>query len=189
MAAKRLKGGSATGGTGDLKPQILTMSVGAGAVDDYRVAQVNLPTVRFGPSQNRATITEILKVWFYPGIEDTADVSSKQAMFIATTALGRASAETSTIVTIAADFLNTRIVAGVFMTSVLSTNGGWVAQYPQMVDLTDGNGNGVLVATDSLFIIGASVANTVAASFVAKVLYRMVNVGVQEYVGILQSQQ
>ncbi len=189
MAAKRLKGGSATGGTGDLKPQILTLSVGTGVIDDYAVVQIQLPVPRFGPGMSRATITEILKVWFYPAINDLGDVTSSNAMFVATTNLGRANAQASTLATLAIDFTSTRIIAAQLLTRGISTNGGSVVSLPVTVDLTDQNGNGVLVASDTLFLVVGNVGGTAVATFVAKLLYRTVNVGVTEYVGILQSQQ
>ncbi len=189
MATKRLKGGSATGGTGDLKPQILTMSGLAGAITDYVVVQVQLPVPRFGPGMNKATITEILKVWFYPAIEDLLDDDAVNATIIATTNLGRANADAVTVGSLATDMQNSNIVAATITMRQLTTSGSAHVIYPLMVDVTDSNGNGVLVAADSIFLIGANIAGTVAGSYTAKILYRTVNVGVTEYVGILQSQR
>ncbi len=188
--SKRMRGGgSVTGGTGDIKPQILTLSVEAGAIQDYRVNQIRLPTIRFGSRQGRATITEILKVWFWPALEDALDSATTNMCSIATTNLNRVSAEAVTLTTLAADLLDTHIIASVAFVNTISTNGGMSMTFPYTVDLTDSNGNGVLVATDTLFIVGANAGGATAGSFVAKVLYRLVDVGVQEYVGILQAQQ
>ena len=60
---------------------------------------------------------------------------------------------------------------------------------PVIIDLTDNNGNGLLIATDKLFIVFANLNGTVVGSAVAKVKYRLSNVGITEYVGIVQSQQ
>ena len=60
---------------------------------------------------------------------------------------------------------------------------------PIHVDLTDNAGNGMLVATDRIVIYGANTSGTIAGTYVAKVLYRLKEVGIQEYVGIVQSQQ
>ncbi len=187
--AKRLRGGSATGGTGDLKPQILTVDVASNAIDDITVADERLPTIRFGPTQNRATITEILKVWFFNNIQDQADTTTVNGAVLATTNLGRITATTATLATLAADIANPRAIASTVWANLLSTNGGFVQSWPQMIDLTDENGNGVLVATDQIFLVASNIGGTTAGRFTAKVLYRLVNVGVTEYVGILQSQQ
>lgn len=62
-------------------------------------------------------------------------------------------------------------------------------QEPWTDNLTDGAGHGYLVATDYIFAqVGSQ--NTNAAQFVdIKILYRWKNVGLQEYIGIVQGQQ
>lgn len=64
-------------------------------------------------------------------------------------------------------------------------------------DLTDGAGHGVLVATDNVFltlqtalssIIGTSVGGITGVAECA-ILYRFKEVGLAEYIGIVQSQQ
>jgi hypothetical protein len=63
-----------------------------------------------------------------------------------------------------------------------------VGAFPVTIDLTDSNGNGMLIATDSLYVVAANVSGT-ASEAICKVFYRLVNVGITEYVGIVQSQQ
>src|SRR3546814_10822105 len=54
-------------------------------------------------------------------------------------------------------------------------------------DLTDGSGRGILVATDSLYL-NLNTVNTGRINYVhAKIIYRLKNVTLQEYVGIVQS--
>ncbi|KKL16013.1 hypothetical protein LCGC14_2499860, partial [marine sediment metagenome] len=72
---------------------------------------------------------------------------------------------------------------------LLETSGSSIDTFPIRINLTDDNGNGHLIATDQLSIVYADVAGSVVSSCVAKVGYRLVNVGIQEYVGIVQSQQ
>src|SRR3546814_5469238 len=56
-------------------------------------------------------------------------------------------------------------------------------------DLTDGSGRGILVATGSLYL-NLNTVNTGRINYVhAKIIYRLKNVTLQEYVGIVQSQQ
>lgn len=63
---------SLTGGTGDVKPQILTLaSQLPAALNDYTVNQHLLPIPRFsGEPKNTATVFEILAVDWYIGEED-----------------------------------------------------------------------------------------------------------------------
>lgn len=62
-------------------------------------------------------------------------------------------------------------------------------------DLTDGAGHGVLIATDNVwltaFLNGAvpDIGTTAALNVYADLLYRFKKVTLQEYVGIVQSQQ
>lgn len=56
------------------------------------------------------------------------------------------------------------------------------------VDLTDGDGHGLLVATDQLTFFVCSLTTGVANRFVAKVWYKWRTVTIEEYVGIVQSQ-
>lgn len=67
---------------------------------------------------------------------------------------------------------------------------------PNWHDLTDGAGHGVLVATDNIWIsimltVGSvDVGNYGAAAFsAAHILYRFKDVSLQEYIGLVQSQQ
>jgi hypothetical protein len=59
-----------------------------------------------------------------------------------------------------------------------------------MKKLTDSNGHGLLVATDQLFM-NVDTQNTAQKTFsaVARVGYRFKDVGLTEYIGIVQSQQ
>lgn len=54
--------------------------------------------------------------------------------------------------------------------------------------MTDGAGNGMLVATDRLTMVYGDVASAIVSSCSVHILYRLVEVGIEEYVGIVQSQ-
>lgn len=62
-------------------------------------------------------------------------------------------------------------------------------------DLTDGAGHGVLIATDSIWLTGfingavPDIGTTAAVNVYAEILYRFKKVSLQEYIGIVQSQQ
>lgn len=75
-----------------------------------------------------------------------------------------------------------------------SNGGSHQQQHPVIHDLTDGAGHGILVATDSIFFgvlnpagYGAGGANSLGAE--ANLLYRWKDVSIEEYIGIVQSQQ
>jgi len=75
------------------------------------------------------------------------------------------------------------------VSSKITVDGATHVQYPIHIDLTDGAGNGMLVATDRMFIYGGGAGNAVVGRYSAKILYRLVEVGITEYVGIVAQQQ
>lgn len=189
MKRQRTSGGSVTGGTGDIKPQIFTISTGtSAAVDDYTVTTFVLPVPRFGTMKTKATIFEILRVDWYLDPQDLPDTSALHFGFL-TTSTNRTTGETATAVSNMVDFGDPRSFACIIRRSVLATNGSFSVQMPNSVNLTDDNGNGMLIATDRITIVTAGVGDTTVSDSVAKIYYRMVNVGIAEYVGIVQSQQ
>lgn len=182
MKRSRTSGGSQTGGTGDVKPQILTLSTGkANAVDQYVVASVPLPVPRFGSMKTKATVFEILNVDWYLNPADFAS-SGVDFAYLSTGDVDRSTGDTSTYATFLDDLTDPRTFA-----CVLDTEN----TMPVTIDLTDSNGNGVLVATDKIIVTMGNVGGTsgTPGTGICKVLYRLVNVGITEYVGIVQSQQ
>ena len=181
--------GSKTGGTGDVKPQILTLGTGkAAAADDYITAQIPLPVPRFGFSKAKATIFELLWVDWYLAMEDFDDPLSVNWAWLSTVQT-RTTADTSNLATLAEDIINPRAFAFAIEGSHFITSGASTHLAPIRLVLNDNNGNGMLVATDRLQITGGNQGGSAGASYTCKVGYRLVNVGVQEYVGIIQSQQ
>ena len=227
----------------DVNPQILTISTGiAGGVDDYVVAQINLPVPRIGGgSKTKAFVFEVLWVDWYIGVADGVDIAGTQFAFL-TTLGNRTNGETSTLATAGADAADPLVFAFALFNRALLVDGGnrysgsspslegrsqasatgiWFRPtnalgnlsgvfqqvfafvffnkdagfdgcnsmvWPIHISLMDGQGNGVLVATDRIFITGASVSPSVVSNYTAKIGYKLIEVGIQEYVGIVQSQ-
>lgn len=72
------------------------------------------------------------------------------------------------------------------------TAAGSVAQVQpvmQTVDLTDGQGHGVLIATDNIYVCGSASGYQNVQTISFKILYRLKTVSLSEYVGMVQSQQ
>lgn len=149
------------------------------------MTKAGLPVPKMGTSEKKATIIEVLKVWFYNKIDNSA-ANSSLTMCLTTRGLGDPD-EWEMINdpgTIAAVRINYHFTG--------STDTGAVATtriYPIEVDLTDGAGHGVLVATDSIFgfLLSSSTGETNVGAI--RFLYRYKQVDVLEYVGIVQSQQ
>jgi len=181
--------GSKTGGTGDIMPQMMVFDSGSRTTDDYIVEKVALPVPRIGTMRNKATIYEILWVEWYLGIENLEDVTANSTQWgYLTTGTTRTTGLAATLDTLAEDVADPKVVSIAIQTSKKATSGASVQTMPIVDDLTDRNGNGILVAADSLFIIKGATDQTTNARAVARVGFRLVNVGVTEYVGIVQSQ-
>lgn len=175
--------GSRTGGTGDIKPQYLTVSSGTNGINLYAVNQVALPVPRFGSQQGRTTVVEILSVDWYLGALNLLDGGHSAWAFL-TTGSDRTAADVAAVIDLAEDIRDP-------LTFALVVAGGSDAHkfMPIHFDLTDNNGNGMVVATDKLFVVYGDRDNDAASEAIAKIKYRLVNIGMKEYIGIVQSQQ
>lgn len=176
-------GGSVTGGTKDIKPQVLVVSTPVQpAINQYTLATLNVPVPRFGPSAKRATVMEILKVKFYVRNQDFADVGGIYWGFLNgnTTRTSALACSTTTMMEDIGDHLTLSIGRWVGAAG-MGHEDGWQ-------DMTDSNGNGILVATDRLSFVAGSVSATLVQTYCVRILYRLVNIPIAEYVGIVQSQ-
>lgn len=172
----------------DVFPQILSITTNdLPDVDDYVVQQFSLPVSRVGTSSRMATVVEILWVDFYMGLKDGTDTSTVKAAFLTTGTL-RSSGESCTPTTLAEDVSHPVTMAFALQRNILSTNGGFVVKKPIRVDLSDGAGNGTLVATNQMDLIYGDVSGTSVSGCTAKICYRIVDVGLEEFIGIVQSQ-
>ncbi len=190
MPAKRARtsGGSVTGGTGDIKPQFVTSTtpIPAGAAD-YSIVEIIVPRIVLNQPGD-ATVMEILRVDYYLGTRNMADVATTEWGFL-TTVASRATDETSTLATLSADLNNPSNFAFAAYATGFSTNGGFSRTYPISIDMNDGNGNGYLIGTNRIFFITGNVDGAAASEGTVKIMYRMSNVTIVEYVGMVADQQ
>ena len=175
-----------TGGTKDVNPQFVSGSVTLGAANTYKQETVPTPIVKVGQTQGSAVILEILKV-----MVDGPDVDLDNAA--ATTRTATLQFTTNSQSAIAPFSLSTMFAYYSKATRNAFTAAGTGILYdetsPYVLDLTDGAGHGVLVASDNIFIGGVTSGYTGAATFTYKILYRFKRVSLVEYIGIVQSQQ
>lgn len=184
---KRTSGGSVTGGSGDVKPQYITAQTPIPAgVDDYSVTEILLPSIILNQPGD-ATVVEILRVDYYLATRDIGDTAHEDWGFLSTIA-SRATNETSNLSTFGADLGNPINFACVMKSIIIATSGGTVETMPLTINTTDDNGNGILVATNRMFFITGNVNGGAASESAVKILYRMTNVDMVEYVGIVTSQ-
>lgn len=173
---KRGRGESLTGGTRDVNPQFLHMLATQSGADATTTTTFPIPVQRL-PTAGKSQVMEVLKVfaWF----SNLAEVDSQMNAFFSTKSFGT-TATTPSEPTVFAAFQ--RSVA-------LTTSGQIIDVQPYTMDLEDSAGHGFIVATDNIFLQVASTTTSATNTVRAKIYYRWKNVGLAEYVGVVQSQQ
>lgn len=185
--AKRAKNGDGlTGGTGDVSPQYYTLPQNTlSAANTYTEGTIPTPIPRNRISNGKATVMEILKVYFNLPEADAnntagGSVISAQAQLTTRSLTAMQQNSPSVFAHCEKMMRGAFTAAGSYATAIAD---------PFIWDATDGAGHGVLVATDNIYFGCFTAGFTAAQSFNARILYRMKNVSVEEYIGIVQSQQ
>lgn len=173
----------------DRFPQILsaTTPIPAGT-NDYTIATIIVPRPLFGTGTSTTLVMELLWVDFFMATRDIFDTTLFHMAMLTTSTLGRNQDDASTLVSLSDDLREPTIIAAAGHGTAISTNGGWSTNMPVRVNLTDGSGNGVLVATSRMFLVCGSVSNATLPDFTVKIGYRQVQIGGIEFAGIVQSQ-
>lgn len=167
---------SLTGGTGDVNPQYLSGFAGQSANDTETSTTVSIPIQRL-PTSGRAQVMEILKV--IVRMPTPLETDSNVGCAFSTSSKG----------TTAAAWSDGQVFAQFDSVSRVTTSGQFIDQRFQIRDLTDGAGHGYLVATDNIYVQVYSSATSTTNTVSFKIYYRWKNIGLPEYVGIVQSQQ
>jgi hypothetical protein len=185
--SKRGRGGDQlTGGSHDVNPQWLTFNAATqSAANTFVETSINVPITRFPQGKGKSLVLELLKVQFVIPELDNNSVAGGQV----SQAEVQLSPQSQTAIALSnpvniAQFLRSWrgafTAAGTYSSAIDNT----VTQ-----DLTDGAGHGILVASDTLFLDANTILFTNAATFACRVLYRFKTVTLEEYIGIVQSQQ
>lgn len=184
---KRARGDRLTGGSGDVNPQTLVARVTESAADTTTSQEVNLPVPQI-PVAGQATIFEILRIFVNWGTAlagtGAAETEYQRVLNISTKSFG-------TTVASASD-------PNVILRHEQERRGAFTAAQsyqvalpiePFQFDYTDGAGHGVLVAVQKIYLQADSANTGVAQSAIVRIIYRLKTVTIEEYVGIVQSQQ
>jgi len=184
MPKRARSGDQLTGGTGDVNPQWLNVRSAAVISTTFSTTTVPTPINKFPEGSGRVVIMEILKVFFLPGILATTTTNNNFQMYLTTKNFASTTPTNG--------FGDGSVIAGFWYSTGLGAQGSNDFQEPFVVDLTDGSGHGMLVATDNLYlgqIQSAAGEPFAAGTTTCKILYRFKKVSLQEYIGIVQSQQ
>lgn len=179
------------GGSGDVNPQWFNMTAAIQPAAAYADVGTTLPRERL-PYGNKSQVMEVLKAQFLLGNGGTyvltAATAASLRLYVTTTSFSTtepSSAQMSGKVLCKKriDFFSTALAPAV--------SGYTDDSIERLIDLTDDAGNGLLVATDSVFLgtIQTGATNPLTGAGIGcRLLYRWKNVGLQEYIGIVQSQ-
>lgn len=183
-------GDQLTGGTRDVNPQFLSGRIATAVANTAVELTLGTPIVRVGQDNaSHATIMEILKIFVDLPTTDneTAAPNPHGSTFsISTTSSGA----TPAIVTL--DNPRGLAFAQHVVRNAFTAAGSALLDIVNdtvEIDLTDGAGHGVLVATDNLFVQFTTVGFNAVNAAAFKILYRFKRVSLVEYIGIVQSQQ
>ena len=181
---------SLTGGTGDVNPQYMHGKVTTSAANTAVEETLGTPIVRVGPqTSGQAIIMEVLKIFVQAPVVDldaAAATNREVSLSFSTTSSGSTAAVPA--------FDNPRLFA-LFNHQIRNafTAAGSalldIVDGPRCIDLTDGAGHGLLIATDNIFVVLDTTGFTAVATAYFKILYRFKKVSLVEYIGIVQSQQ
>jgi len=184
--SKRGRGDSFGGGTGDVSPQWLTLAANTQTVANTYSEESNaIPITRFPLAKGRAIVMEMLKVQFRMAEWDSNPAAAGST--------GTSEVQVATIsqTNVFPDSPQNFAYAIRQWRGAFTAAGSYeaVSDNPLVIDLTDGAGHGVLVATDNLFFGVNTIGFAGVASFSCKLLYRFKEISLQEYIGIVQAQQ
>lgn len=168
-----------------MNPQILTAIATTTAANTYTSGQIILPVPRNRVNGDKVTVIELLKLYWNLGEPDANPAAAGSVI----TSL----AQLSTAVLTAHSPQEPRVISAVekIIRGAFTAAGTYGTSYfdPLTIDLTDGQGHGIIVATDFLFLAVTSTGFVGNNSAVIKMLYRFKDVNLAEYIGIVQSQQ
>jgi hypothetical protein len=185
---KRSRGGDElTGGSKDVNPQTLVMVPAVQpAADTTDTTGTPMPIPRLPIRKGKSLVIEILKV----------TMTTVTTGYVANTITGMSIILSTNPVqpaTAIAAFEDPRTICQWDRTFInVATGNGTsfeVIDKQKVFDLTDEAGHGYLVATDNLYLSMVSAGTGAANTGNCKFSYRFKEVNLEEYIGIVQSQQ
>lgn len=191
MASKKRKlADTLTGGTGDTNPQTYTIHEAITEVTKATAA-FPLPIPRFGSfGKDRSVVFELLGVHWH--MNDLPTRTAAQGYIVLRTAL-TTNPDNPAPAPLAAD---PRVLATFYRAWNVPATGtaiSAITEYDidEVSDLTDEAGHGILIATDNIYlaVYNDAAGPTLLTDLSVSLRYRMKEVSLQEYIGIVQSQQ
>lgn len=169
-----------TGGSGDVNPQTMVMQALQSGPDTTVINGQALPIPRLPVRRGKSIVMELLGVEFLH--VSTPSVAASYIAVVLTT-------NPNTFTTLSNIASDPRILSIWLQWTVVNGTGIVFADQSKYISLTDDAGHGILVATDQMYLAVYSLGTGTANEYVARIEYRFKEVNLEEYVGIVQSQQ
>jgi len=198
---KRAKSDDLTGGSGDVNPKWLKAFVATSTNDVAIQLLVPLPVQRLNKENKKSLVLEIFKIRYNMSVGYSSGIVTAVYVsycVVTTKDFGLNGAPKSNIqaTTVQQALQTGPVIDYIERTTIIygSSTGAFKDDDPTTHELTDEAGHGVLVATDQVYITlipsvaGSSAVGTQWNAGV-DILYRWKEVTLEEYVGIVQSQQ
>lgn len=169
----------------DIYPQTMSWNVTQASADAFVTQLIQTPISRLPKKGNLITVMELL----YMDVVITNTNAQTPTYVDATSDNFQWGIVTGAAPSSFPYFSQPSMLAYKALTHLLTTSGTFQFQYPQRYEFEDGSGRGILLATDAFTFVADTNGTGVVNRFDCKLLYRFVDVSVEEYVGIVQSQQ
>jgi hypothetical protein len=190
MAAKRVKKDTLTGGTQDVNPQVWTIQVVQSSSDANAQLQLPTPVSVYQTTGSGTQVLEILRVtWDTTGFAPSGSATTYNIIgYIATASLPGPQNKTDVEALVANPLVISYVQKNYYEVTAASYQ---IDTDPFQLDYTDGAGHGILVATRNIYLgisTNGGTATGKANYATARILYRLKNVDLADYVGIVASQ-
>lgn len=167
-------------GVRDSFPNYFDINIQHSSANTYTTIPVNLPIARVTSGSRTATIIELLWASCTPvGIDFNANDDSINFSLY----MGPPQDTHFPI-----EGVDSYCIFNVRYDTDFTTSGMWVSKFPHKVNLQSKDGFGFLVASDKINAAVLSSGEGGAVDWRVRVYYRFVTVGIEEYIGIVQSQ-
>jgi hypothetical protein len=166
-------------GTVDLNPQFLSEYVTQSGANTYTSKTMILP-INPGAtisSTGKVRVMELLKIY----LDMAKDTLAEDGY-----ALVQLTYKEQVAILTAVDV--EKYIVRLIRKTQLITSGAIMEEFPFVLDLTDGQGNGLLIGQQKLFLGVNTAGQGAALSASIKILYRFKDVNVEEYIGMVQGQ-
>jgi len=169
----------------DKYPNFMSWNIAQAVADTLKTIQVFVPIPRIQGMRGKATVIEVLWIdWFYETAMDNPADSLQWSISTGPAPTSVTNLADGATFATAMDTVEGYIGGGPFVDS----GAMFMRTLPRRLDLQSKDGFGILLASDSFYVALDSLTTGVINTVAFRLYYRFVDITIEEYVGIVQSQ-